>query len=58
MARITEKIVEPSRIEADSVFKIKIKVDDVLANKRKLVTENLRKILTEDGKNIRTEWGD
>lgn len=58
MARITEKIVEPSRIEVGSVFKIKIKVDDVLANKRNFVTENLRKIITEDGNSIRTEWGD
>lgn len=57
MARIVEKIVEPSRIEVGSLFKIKVKVQDILTSKKIFVTERGIKIITEDGKLIRSEWG-
>lgn len=57
MARITEKIVEPSRIEVGSLFKIKVKVQDILTSKKMFTTEIGIKIITEDGKLIRSEWG-
>lgn len=57
MARIIEKIVEPSRIEVGSLFKIKVKVQDILTSKKIFVTERNIKIITEDGKLIRSEWG-
>ena len=57
MARIIEKIVEPSRIEVGSLFKIKVKVFDILTSKKILITERGNKIITEDGKLIRSEWG-
>lgn len=58
MPRIIEKIIEPSRIEVGSIFKIKIKVEDEIINKRTLITEDGIRIITEDGKTIRTEWGE
>ena len=57
MARIIEKIVEPSRIEVGSLFKIKVKVQDILTSKKFFATERGIKLITEDGKLIRTEWG-
>lgn len=57
MARIVEKIIEPSRIEVGSLFKIKVKVQDILTSKKVLTTERGIKIITEDGKLIRSEWG-
>lgn len=57
MARIIEKIVEPSRIEVGSLFKIKVKVFDILTSKKIFITERGNKIITEDGKLIRSEWG-
>lgn len=57
MPRITEKIVEPSRIEVGSLFKIKVKVFDILTSKKIFITERGNKIITEDGKLIRSEWG-
>lgn len=57
MVRIIEKIVEPSRIEVGSLFKIKVKVFDILTSKKILITERGNKIITEDGKLIRSEWG-
>lgn len=57
MPEITEKIVEPSRIEVGSTFKIKIKVKDILTSKKVFETENEITLITEDGKLIRTEWG-
>ena len=58
MARIVEKIIEPSRIDAGSIFKIKVRVEDVLTSKKIFVTEDSIKIVTEEGNIIRTEWGD
>ena len=58
MARIIEKILEPSKIDAGSIFKIKVRVEDVLTSKKIFVTEDAIKIITEDGNIIRTEWGD
>lgn len=57
MARIIEKIVEPSRIEVGSLFKIKVKVEDILTSKKIFITERGIKLITEDGKLIRSEWG-
>ncbi len=57
MPQIIEKIVEPSRIEVGSIFKIKIKVKDILTSKKVFETENEITLITEDGKLIRTEWG-
>lgn len=57
MARIIEKIIEPSRIEVGSLFKIKVKVEDILKSKKIFVTERSIKLITEDGKLIRSEWG-
>ena len=58
MARIVEEIIEPAKIEAGSIFKIKVRVEDVLTSKKIIVTEDFAKIITEDGNTIRTEWGD
>lgn len=58
MARIIEKIVEPSRIEVGSLFKIKVKVADIFSSKEYFITESGIKLITEDGKLIRTEWGE
>lgn len=57
MPKIIEKIIEPSRIEAGSTFKIKIKIKDILTSKKVFETENEILLITEDGKLIRTEWG-
>lgn len=57
MARIIEKIIEPSRIEVGSLFKIKVKVQDMLTSKKIFTTERGIKIITEDGKLIRSDWG-
>ena len=57
MPEIIEKIIEPSRIEVGSTFKIKIKVKDILTSKKVFETENEITLITEDGKLIRTEWG-
>ncbi len=57
MPQIIEKIVEPSRIEVGSTFKIKIKVKDILTSKKVFETENEITLITEDGNLIRTEWG-
>ena len=57
MPQIIEKIIEPSRIEAGSTFKIKVKVKDILTSKKVFETENEILLITEDGKLIRTEWG-
>lgn len=58
MARIIEKIIEPSRIEVGSKFKIKIKIEDILLSKKSFITENVIKLVTENGVVIRSEWGD
>lgn len=58
MAQIIEKIIEPSRIEVGSKFKIKIKVEDILISKKAFITEDLINLITEDGKIIRSEWED
>lgn len=58
MAQIVEKIIEPGRIEVGSMFKIKIKVQDVLSSKKIFITEDEIKIITENDNTIRTEWGD
>lgn len=58
MASIIEKIVEPARIEVGSIFKIKVKVEDVLSSKKIFITEDAITIITEDDNTIRTEWGD
>ena len=57
MPEIIEKIIEPSRIEVGSIFKIKIKVKDILTSKKIFKTESGITLITEDGKLIRTEWG-
>lgn len=57
MAQIVEKIIEPSRIEVGSKFKIKIKVEDILISKKRLMTEDGIKLITEGGMIIRSEWG-
>lgn len=57
MPEIIEKIVEPSRIEVGSIFKIKVKVKDILTSKKVFETENEITLITEDRKLIRTEWG-
>ena len=58
MPKIIEKILEPSRIEVGSTFKIKIKVFDVLTSKKQFITERGIKLITENNKLLRTEWGD
>lgn len=57
MAQIVEKIIEPSRIEIGSKFKLKIKVEDILISKKRLMTEDEIKLITEGGMIIRSEWG-
>ena len=57
MSKIQEIIVEPSKIEVGSTFKLKVSVIDDHINKQKIISENRKSIITEDGKNIRTEWG-
>lgn len=59
MARITEVILEPSEIYVNQRFKIKVKVEDFLTEKRVLITEtDNHYIITENGDIIRTEWGE
>lgn len=57
MSKIQEIILEPSRIYADSTFKLKIKVQDDYFNRKRIMTENNVLITTQGGKIIRTEWG-
>ena len=58
MARIIEKIIEPSKVYVGSSFMLKIKVQDSLLNKAQFITEDGLKLITEDNKNIITEWGE
>ena len=57
MARIKEIIIEPNKIYINSLFKLKVKVEDYYAKARCLISEDGKAIITEDNKNIRTEWG-
>lgn len=55
-SKITEVIVEPSKIYVNSTFLLKIKIEDDIRDKKYITTENNKKIITEDGKTIITEW--
>lgn len=57
MIKIIDKVVEPSRIETGSFFKLKIKIEDDDLYKKTLITENGLKVITESNDIIRTEWG-
>ena len=57
-AKITEKILEPTKIYVDSKFLLKIKVEDNFAFSKQLKTEDNKNFLTEDNKLILTEWGE
>ncbi|WP_405317630.1 hypothetical protein [Faecalibacillus faecis] len=58
MPRITEKIVEPSKIYVGSTFKLRVKVSDDYSFKKSLITESGLIIITENKDKIRTEWGE
>lgn len=58
MPKIVEIIVEPSKIEIDSTFKLKIKVKDEYLNKQILKSEDNLILITENGEKIRSEWGE
>lgn len=57
MLRISEIIVEPSKIYVNQEFKLKIKIDSEYLLRQKFVTENNIEIIAENGENIVTEWG-
>lgn len=57
MARIIEKILEPSHIEVGSKFLLKIKIDDFYNVKRIILTEDGKSIITNSDEKLRTEWG-
>ena len=57
-AKITEKILEPTKIYVGSKFLLKIKVEDNFAFTKQLKTEDNKNFLTEDNKLILTEWGE
>lgn len=57
-SNITEFLVEPSVVDVNQSFRVKIKVKDIYLSKKIFITENEIPIITEDGKIIRTEWGD
>lgn len=56
MVKITEFIVEPSKIFTGSTFKLKIKIKDDSTYKSILATEDGRRIATEDNRTIVAEW--
>lgn len=58
MANISEFLIEPSVVNVNESFRIKIKVNDIYNFKRIFITENNIPIITEDDKLIRTEWDD
>lgn len=51
--KITEKIIEPSKVIVGSTFLIKIKVD--MIESYRIVTERGENIITEQGENLLTE---
>lgn len=53
MSKIIDKIIEPSRIEVGSIFKLKIKVERILSYQ--LVTEFNEDIILENGDFLMTE---
>ncbi len=55
-SKITEVIIEPSKIYVNSTFLLKIKVEDDIKKKKYIITEDNKRIITEDGKTIITEW--
>lgn len=57
MLRISEIIVEPSKIYVNQEFKLKIKIDSEYLLRQKFVTENDVELTTENGESIVTEWG-
>lgn len=54
--KITEVIVEPTKIYINSSFTLKIKIEDDLFSKKYIATEDGKRIVTENEKNIITEW--
>lgn len=58
VSNITDFIIEPSVVDVNKSFRVKIKVKDIYLSKKIFITENEIPIITEDGKLIRTEWGD
>ena len=53
MSKILEKIIEPSRIEVGSTFKLKIRVERIPSYQ--LVTESNDNIVLENGDDLITE---
>ena len=51
--KIIEVLVEPSKIEVNSTFWLKVKVEKIQSYD--LMTENEENLVTETGENIRTE---
>ena len=56
MANISEFLIEPSVVDVNESFRIKIKVNDIYGFKGIFITEDNIRLITEDGNLIRTEW--
>ena len=54
--KITEILLEPTKIYIGSTFLLKIKIEDELLNKKYIATEENKILITENGKKIKTEW--
>lgn len=57
MLRISEIIVEPSKVYVNQEFKLKVKVDSPYLLQKKFITENNIELITENSENVVTEWG-
>lgn len=58
MSKIQEIIVEPSKIEAGSIFKLKVKAIDDYKVKQNIISENNSCMITENKEKMITEWGE
>lgn len=54
--KISEILIEPTKIYSGSSFLLKIKIEDELLNKKYIATEENKILITENSKKIKTEW--
>lgn len=58
MKKIQEIVIEPNKIEVETMFKLKVRVVDDYRHRKIMISEDNKKIITEDYNEIRTEWGE
>lgn len=56
MSSIKEIIIEPSKVHARSIFKVKVKIEDDSLLLRQIKSEDNQMLISENGKQIITEW--